>query len=76
MQELGVLDYTTFVAVPSLIGAGISRITDDSSYYHDQPWEYMADVYGGVEYECEWFSKPLAKLYWRYVKKMSSITKY
>ncbi len=45
LDEVGMLKYLVFVAGPSVKGywSGLS----DSAYY-SQPWEYGADMYGGL----------------------------
>ena len=71
LDEVGMLKYLVFVAGPSVKGywSGLS----DSAYY-SQPWEYGADMYGGVDrgedyYEDYSFVNHL--MYWDMVKKIS-----
>ena len=44
--------------------------------YYNQPWEYMADYYGGVKREYADFADPLAKIYWSFVRYYSSKTPF
>ena len=71
LDEVGMLKYLVFVAGPSVKGywSGLS----DSAYY-SQPWEYGADMYGGVDrgdgyYEDSTLVNHL--MYWDMVKKIS-----
>ena len=43
--QIGAPSYTAFVAVPSIIGYWSNIPTEK---YYSQPWEYCADVLGGV----------------------------
>ena len=43
MEELGVVNYTLCILVPSYLELG-----SDSEYYR-RPWEITADIYGGVQ---------------------------
>ncbi len=42
-DQLGIVDYTRYVAIPSVKG-----YWNDVKNYYSQPWEYIADRYGGV----------------------------
>lgn len=45
LKELGIINYTKYIAIPSLRGFwGGVKYSD----YYSQPWEYGADLYGGV----------------------------
>ncbi len=44
LEELDYAKYTVYVAIPSLIG-----YWSDVENYYSQPWEYGADLYGGVD---------------------------
>lgn len=46
--EYGILGYTAFVAIPSIIGYSQDKNGTLGCYYYDQPWERQADLYGGV----------------------------
>ncbi len=47
-NDYGVIGYTAFVIVPSLIGYSKSANGTLVGDYYNQPWEYWADYYGGV----------------------------
>ena len=71
LDEVGMLKYLVFVAAPSVKGywSGL-----DNSAFYSQPWEYGADMYGGVDrgedyYEDYSFVNHL--MYWNMVKKIS-----
>ncbi len=42
-------------------------------YYQQYETEKWGGAYGGAKRDYEWFAKPLAKVYWAYVKYISSI---
>ena len=44
-KQIGVFSYTAFVAIPSMIGYWTDVPTEK---YYSQPYEYIADVLGGV----------------------------
>lgn len=47
-DEYGILGFTAFVAIPSVIGYHKDKNGTLGCYYYDQPWERQADIYGGV----------------------------
>ena len=49
LKEIGITCYTSQVVIPSLIGAGMQNLGILPVYYYDQPWEFIADQYGGVD---------------------------
>ena len=69
-SQIGILRYTTRVAIPSLIG----YYTVSAEQYYSQPWEYIAEVFGGVSnrlydgqpYPYEPYASLLGTLYWIY----------
>ena len=46
--KMGPFRYLQSVAIPSIMGNLLDRADLLPCYYYDQPWEYQADVYGGV----------------------------
>lgn len=48
LDELGVVKYTCFVVVPSLIGFNLYNQGKLNTHYYSLPWEYEADVLGNV----------------------------
>ena len=47
--QIGVWDYTKYVAIPSVICSFLNEGNKLPVYYYDLPWEYIADFYGGVD---------------------------
>ena len=47
-DKMGRVDYTRYIAIPSLIGNLIDRAGMLPGDYYSYPWEYQADQYGGV----------------------------
>ena len=47
--QIGVLDYTKYVAIPSVICSFLNEGNNLPVSYYDLPWEYIADYYGGVD---------------------------
>ena len=41
LKEMGLIKYTVFIGIPSLLNLG-------NGYYYDKPWEITADTLGGV----------------------------
>ena len=41
LKEMGLIKYTMFIGIPSLLNLG-------DGYYYDKPWEITADILGGV----------------------------
>ena len=41
LKEMGLIKYTVFIGIPSLLNLG-------NGYYYDKPWEITADILGGV----------------------------
>ena len=48
MANMGVTMYSIAVAVPSVIGNRVDASGNMPFNYYSQPWEYGADIYGGV----------------------------
>jgi RHS repeat-associated protein len=48
LDELGILKYSIYVAVPSVTCNLLTRAGKLPYGYYNSPWEYQADVYGGV----------------------------
>ncbi len=48
MANMGVALYSITVAVPSVIGNRVDASGNMPFNYYSQPWEYGADIYGGV----------------------------
>lgn len=46
LSQIGVIDYTTYIVIPSLVGFWGPGSKED---YYSQPWEYLADLFGGVD---------------------------
>ena len=50
MQQVGPLAYTATIAIPSLIGAGLTHVSPVvDAYYMSQPWERIANYLGDVD---------------------------
>ncbi len=68
MIQIGGYAYTATVAVPSLIGAGLSHVSDwvDDNYYN-LPWERIADKLGQVDREnTPHWANTVVSLYWMF----------
>ena len=77
MKEIGMIDYFTMVAIPSLIGAAFAKNNETlNKYYYNLPWERSADYFGDVERNYLPFSGVIAKTFWKSVKTVSYITPY
>lgn len=65
LQELGLVDYLTFVAVPSVLcywGTELGYFPEE--YYYSYPWEYQADQYGRSSHVYEPWANDLSSRYW------------
>jgi hypothetical protein len=64
LSQIGFVNYTTKVFIPSLCGFwGVVQYED----YYSQPWEYIADVLGGVErtgYQYSQNVENISFIYW------------
>ena len=49
MQEMGILGYTAYVAIPSVISFGLDSAELLQCEYYSLPQEYGADIRGGVQ---------------------------
>ena len=49
LDELGIFDYISKVAIPSITANILQREGNLQYDYYSSPWEYEADLYGGVE---------------------------
>ena len=49
LKEYGVIGYTLFVAVPSVIGCAMDRHGKLDVDYYSLPWEFEAEMYGKVQ---------------------------
>ena len=63
-KELGPIDYAMQVFIPSVTYNVLSRNSSElSTYYYSMPWEYNADLRGGVvRNHAEW-AGDLADMY-------------
>ena len=66
LSQIGIINYTTKAFLPSLLGfwSGV-----DYDKYYSQPWEYIAEVLGGVErttYQYAPNVQEMAFVYWLY----------
>lgn len=69
LQELGFVKYNIFIVQPSVMGATMDYFGWLDCYYYDLPWEFVADVYGGVKRPGgEHIALDLALWYWNFVK--------
>ena len=68
MKEIGAWSYYDMVVKPSLAGAFLTKVgIIPYEYYHSLPWEYVADVYGGVQED--WYApmtQKFATVYWEF----------
>ena len=69
LREIGLFGYITYVAIPS---AYYFHQTKNGKYswdeYYNRPWEYIADVYGGVTWEHSPNAASDAEIYWNAVR--------
>ena len=68
LKELGVIDYSTYVVLPSVIcywGTELGVLPGEN--YYSYPWEYQADQYGGVTRTYKDWAKDNAAYYWNLV---------
>ena len=49
LEEMGILSYTTFVVAPSIVCYWLDEAGSLDAHYYSLPWEYEADIYGGVK---------------------------
>ena len=77
MRSIGLADYTFLVAIPSLIGAGLTYVSEtvDNNYFN-LPWERSADYYGNVNRRYSKYADPLASYYWHQVELISRATSF
>ena len=69
-SQIGIVNYTATVAIPSLIG----YFTVSTENYYSQPWEYIAEILGGVNnrmydekpYPYSSYAALNGKIYWGY----------
>ena len=50
MNDIGVANYLFTTAIPSLIGAGLSKAEIMDIDYYSLPWEYVDNMYGNVSH--------------------------
>lgn len=68
-EELGIIKYAQYIALPSLKGYW-GGVTDKD--YYSQPWEYGADMYGGVNRDDSYYHEDAEenyKIYWDKITK-------
>ena len=65
--HIGPLNYISKVAVPSVMSFWL---IEENPYYESQPWEYIAEYYGGLTESKEYweYADELANLYALYTK--------
>ena len=65
LKKIGLADYISKVAIPSLCGYILNenKLLPPGLYYN-LPWEYTADVYGGVTWNHMDFADEIAAIYW------------
>ena len=74
-RELGVIDYGTFIVLPSVAGYCVDSIVGlPAGLYYSLPWEYKADEYGGAFHNYKSWAKDVSDVYWAYAKFMSLLT--
>ena len=72
--QIGVLAYSATVAVPSLIGAGLSYVNPFiRDNYGSLPWENIAEQLGGVNGEYLPGATTVGSIYWAYTVLISLI---
>ena len=67
LQEIGFAKYTYHVAIPSLEG-----YWNDVDNYYSQPWEYGADLLGGVDPNVRTYTSDAEenyRIYWDHITK-------
>jgi len=68
-DEIGIYKYIKYVAIPSLYGYWSNVPYEE---YYSQPWEYGADLYGGVvrdDYEYHNDAEEKYRIYWEKVNR-------
>lgn len=63
-KKIGLADYIRQVAIPSLCGYLLNETLLPPGLYYNLPWEYTADVYGGVTWSHMDFADEISALYW------------
>ena len=67
LQDIGTVHYTITVVIPSTTGATLNLFGLLNCDYYSLPWEYIADLYGGVERSTyESWTEAVAEYYWTY----------
>ena len=65
LKKIGLADYIRQVAIPSLCGYLLNETSLlPPGLYYNLPWEYTADVYGGVTWSHMDFADEISALYW------------
>ena len=71
-SQIGVPTYVATVAIPSLIGAGLTYISPFIKYnYESLPWENIAEQFGGVNGEYLPGATTIGAVYWMYTMLVS-----
>ena len=65
LQEQGLLAYTGFVVIPSVACYHLANTGKLDVYYYSLPWEFEADVYGGV-FDSKAYSSHAQQAYYVY----------
>lgn len=75
MDDIGVANYLFTTAIPSLIGAGLSNAGIIDIDYYSLPWEYVANMYGGVSHsEYTSWASDYGTAFWMYTYFISELT--
>ena len=73
-QELGVIGYASYVAVPSIVCFCLDEADAlPDGLYYNLPWEYKADAYGQVSWGHEPWANYAGEIYWYIAKLLTSI---
>lgn len=68
LQKLGIIDYSTYVVMPSVICYWLTEAKLLSwDYYFSYPWEYEADQYGEASHEYQTWAERAAEIYTKLV---------
>ena len=75
LSQIGASTYAKTVAIPSLIGAGLTHVSPFiRSNYESLPWENIAEQFGGVNGSYLPGAITIGTIYWGYTILISWIT--
>ncbi len=75
LEEYGIIGYIWKVAIPSVGGWMETKKNNDWENYYNSPWEYEADLYGGVPQSERPYSESAHRDYlmWKYARRITNL---